>query len=170
MSSAGMNAAYLHRVMVRDLAAVRKQLQAYERESDLWICPGGIPNSAGTLALHLAGNIQHFIGAQLGNTGFVRDREYEFSARDVPRAELEAGIQRAIDVIDATLPRLSAADLASEYPLELAGTHLATGLFLSHLATHLAYHLGQMDYHRRVVTGQPAVGAQSIPELARDDS
>ncbi|UCD23585.1 MAG: DUF1572 family protein [Gemmatimonadota bacterium] len=162
-----MRLEYLQRVMARDLAAVREQIRKYEHESDLWVLPEGIPNSAGTLALHLAGNIQHFIGAQLGNTGYMRQRDAEFSLRDVPRNELESGIQAAIDVVNTTLGQLDPNDLDREFPLELAGNSMPTGLFLIHLATHLAYHLGQIDYHRRVVTGQPAAaGAQSLAALA----
>jgi len=161
-----MNVEFVRRVIVRDLAALQKQVRAYAREEDLWVCPAGIPNSAGTLVLHLVGNMQHFIGAQLGNTGYVRDRDAEFNARNVPRAELEAGIQQAIDTVSATFEQLNPARLEEEFPLELAGCRLTTGLFIAHLATHLAYHLGQIDYHRRVVTKRSdAAGAQSIPAL-----
>jgi len=162
-----MTGEYLRRVLVRDLAAVRLQLQGYENEKDIWILPDGIKNSAGTLALHLAGNIQYFIGAQLGDSSFVRDRDTEFTMRNVSRADLDEGIQQTIDSVNATFDQLQPADMDNEYPLELAGVRLQTGLFLTHLATHLAYHLGQMDYHRRVITkGSDAAGAQSIPALA----
>jgi uncharacterized damage-inducible protein DinB len=163
---AEMNAEFLQRVIARDLTALREQVRAYEREEDLWVCPDGIPNSAGTLVLHLVGNMQHFIGAQLGNTGYVRDREAEFSARNVARADLETGIQQAVATVNATFEQLEPSDLEQEFPLELAGCRLTTGLFMTHLATHLAYHLGQIDYHRRVVTKRSeAAGAQSIPAL-----
>jgi len=161
-----MDAEFLRRVIVRDLAALREQVVAYECEEDLWVCPDGIPNSAGTLLLHLVGNLQHFIGAQLGNTGYVRNRDAEFSARNVPRADLETGIQEAIETVNATFEQLEPRDLEQEFPLELVGCRLTTGLFMTHLATHLAYHLGQIDYHRRVVTKRSeAAGAQSIPAL-----
>jgi hypothetical protein len=161
-----MNVEFVRRVIVRDLATLQNQLLAYQREEDLWVCPAGIPNSAGTLVMHLVGNMQHFIGAQLGNTGYIRDRDAEFTARNVPRADLEAGIQQAIDTVNATFERLEPAQLEEELPLELAGCRLTTSLFITHLATHLAYHLGQIDYHRRVVTKRSdAAGAQSIPAL-----
>jgi hypothetical protein len=87
--------------------------------------------------------------------------------RNVSRADLDEGIQQAIDSVNATLEQLQPADMDKEYPLELAGSRLETGLFLTHLATHLAYHLGQIDYHRRIVTKKSdAAGAQSIPALA----
>ncbi len=94
----------------------------------------------------------------------MRDREAEFSARNVARADLETGIQQAVATVNATFEQLEPSDLEQEFPLELAGCRLTTGLFMTHLATHLAYHLGQIDYHRRVVTKRSeAAGAQSIP-------
>lgn len=159
----------LRRILLRDLATLRREIEAYPHEADLWTCPAGVTNSAGTLALHLAGNLQHFVGAQLGGTGYVRDRDAEFADRNVPRAALLDRIARAADAVDRTLRGLPEARLAEPYPLEVGGVRLPTGLFLQHLATHFAYHLGQLDYHRRIVTGASApVGAQAIPELARE--
>jgi uncharacterized damage-inducible protein DinB len=157
----------LRRILLRDLAALRREIEAYERESDLWTSPPGVSNTAGTLALHLAGNLRHFVGAQLGGTGYVRDREAEFQDRGVPRAVLLERIADAVDEVDRSLRALPASRLAEPYPLEVSGVRLNTGTFLLHLATHFAYHLGQFDYHRRLVTGAAqGVGAQSIPELA----
>ena len=149
-----MTIEHLRRTMTRDLAALRAELRAYPRPEHLWELPPGIRNSAGTLALHVSGNLQHFIGAQLGGTGYVRDRPAEFSERNVPLDELEERLDRSIRVVEETLGALREEDLARDYPLELAGARLSTGLFLAHLAAHLAYHLGQVDYHRRLVTGR----------------
>jgi hypothetical protein len=158
---------FLRRVLTRDLTALRKELQAYAQEAMLWTCAPGIPNSAGTLGLHLTGNLQHFIGAQLGATGYQRDRDAEFGDRDVPLRELEARIDRTIEAVNETLKDIPEEQLAKPYPLEFNGLRLPTGLFLLHLTTHLAYHLGQLDYHRRAVTRvSTGVGAQSIAELA----
>ena len=160
----------LRRIFVRDLATLRRELEAYEREADLWTCPEGVANSAGTLALHLTGNLLHFIGAQLGSTGYERDRNAEFADRDVPRATLISSVEATMAVVNDTLGRLPAGRLAEPYPLEVGGVRLLTGQFLMHLATHFAYHLGQLDYHRRIVTRTgTTVGAQSAPELARHD-
>jgi len=156
----------LTRVLLRDLDTFRREIAAYAREDDLWAVPAGIQNSAGTLARHAAGNLQHFIGAQLGATGYVRNRDAEFAATTVPRAELEAELVRAMEAVRTTLGALPAARLAEPYPLEVGGVRPPTGMFLVHLATHLAYHLGQVDYHRRLVTGNgDTVGAQSVPAL-----
>jgi hypothetical protein len=161
-----MTPAILKRLLLRELATTRRELEAYEHEADIWACPPGIQNSAGTLALHIAGNLQHFIGAQLGGTGYVRDRDGEFGKRDVPRAELDADLARAAESVAKTLDALDPARLEQPYALEVAGVRPPTGVFLYHLAVHLGYHLGQMDYHRRLVTGQGAtVGALSVPAL-----
>jgi uncharacterized damage-inducible protein DinB len=139
----------------------------YAREEDLWSCPAGVVNSAGTLVLHIVGNLRHFIGAQLGGVEYSRDRTAEFSDRNVASQELEARIGHAIAAVEAGLQGLNDTDLEEEYPLDVGGVRLSTGIFLTHLATHLAYHLGQVDYHRRLVTGQSAgAGAQSLSRLA----
>jgi hypothetical protein len=123
-------------------------------------------NSGGTLAMHLTGNLRHFVGAVLGGSGYVRDREFEFAGRDIPRAVLYDGVETAIQEIDAALSQLSESDLRKKYPLEVGGQRFLTGLFLMHLATHFAYHLGQLDYHRRKVTGNSeGIGAQSLSDL-----
>jgi uncharacterized damage-inducible protein DinB len=152
--------------MVRDLKGVRRELEAYPDERDLWRLPPGIANSAGTLALHLAGNVQHFFGAVMGGTGYKRDRAAEFSRRDVPRAEIVAQIEAAVVAVEQGLAQVSEAALAAEFPERIAGHTVTTGEWLVHLAAHLSYHLGQVDYHRRLVTGSgETVGALAIPEL-----
>ncbi|MDH4043977.1 MAG: DinB family protein [Gemmatimonadota bacterium] len=156
----------LKRLLLRDLDALRRELMAYEREADLWTCPPGIENSAGTLALHAAGNIQHFLGTHLAGTEYVRDREREFTGRGIPRSELVQEIERAKDAARLALDAFSTARLDEPLPIDVGGVRPQTGTFLMHLAAHLAYHLGQVDYHRRLVTGQGAtVGAQAVAEL-----
>ena len=153
-------------IMERDLAALQREVEAYSDEADLWRVVPGLPNSAGTLALHLAGNLQHFIGRYFADTGYVRDRPSEFSRRNVPRAELLRDIEAAREAVRAGLSRLTAALLQEDYPEPIAGMTVATGEYLVHLATHLTYHLGQIDYHRRVITVCSAgVGAVRPAEL-----
>ena len=161
-----MNLSDLSRLLARELATLRDELLAYPDESAIWALPVGLPNSAGTLALHLAGNLRWFIGTQLGGTGYVRDREAEFAKRNVPRKELIAIVEAASDEVTRTLATLDPAVLDAPFPLEVGGLRLRTGRFLMHLEGHFAYHLGQLDYHRRVVTGSSAsVGALPLPPL-----
>jgi hypothetical protein len=148
-----MNVEYLRRVLIRDASTLRDELLAYPQEHQIWATPSGTRNSAGTLALHLAGNLRHFVGAQFGSTGYVRHRDAEFSRRDVPRAELLTECDAALDALTRGFAALTDEALSKPFPVELAGATLPTGLALLHMATHLAYHLGQIDYHRRLVTG-----------------
>ncbi len=138
-------------ILARDLGTLRRELQAYAGEEDLWRVAPGIGNSAGTLALHLLGNLQHYIGAVLGGTGYLRDRDAEFSRRNVPRAEILAEIERTTEVVRRVVPSLEDARLAAEYPEEVGGRRMTTGHHLIHLVAHFAYHLGQVNYHRRLV-------------------
>ena len=149
-----MNVEYLRRVFVRDASTLRDELLAYPDEKQIWAMPPGVKNSAGTLALHLCGNLQHFVGALFGGTGYVRNRDAEFSRRDVTRVELMAECDAALAAIARGFAALTDEALAAPIPGGLAGAQLSTGLALLHMATHLAYHLGQIDYHRRLVTGQ----------------
>ncbi|WP_431611363.1 DinB family protein [Chryseobacterium sp. 'Rf worker isolate 10'] len=135
----------------RDLNKLKTEIEAYQNEENLWIIDKSIANSAGNLCLHLIGNINHFIGAQLGNTGYIRHRELEFSLKDVPRAELIEKIEATIAMIDSVLPQLSEEDVKKEYPLVVFESKMTTDYFLIHLVAHLDYHLGQINYHRRLL-------------------
>lgn len=153
-------------ILDRDLRALRRELEAYPDERQIWETVPGLPNSGGTLALHLAGNLQHYIGARLGGTGYVRNRDAEFSRRDVSRTELVAEIERARAAVAAALLRLPADSLERDYPELIADARIRTDEYLVHLCAHFTYHLGQLDSHRRVVTGNPAgVGALRPIEL-----
>lgn len=154
-------------LLTRDLQALRRSIEAYPDDSLPWRQPPGLPNSAGSLALHVAGNLRHYVGATLGGTGYVRDRDHEFAARNLSRAELAAGLAAAEADVRYTLGRLTTAELERAFPLPLAGHQYTTDDLLLHLVTHLSYHLGQVDYHRRVVTGDATpIGAMALPALA----
>jgi uncharacterized damage-inducible protein DinB len=154
-------------LMVRDLRAVQRELEAYPSEASLWVRPDSIPNAGGTLALHLAGNLRHFVGALLGHTGYVRDRDAEFARRDVPRAELLRELDAAIADVSTVLPTLSADRMDAFMTIGHGDRQVQTGEFLTHLAVHLSYHLGQIDYHRRLTSGaSSSVDALSLSALA----
>jgi uncharacterized damage-inducible protein DinB len=157
-------------LILRELRAVRREIEAYPDDASVWRPVPGIPNTGGTLALHLAGNLQHFFGAILGRDGYKRDRESEFSRRDVARRELLAGLDAAAASVERTLRDLTNDDLTATYPESIANRTFSTGAFLLHLFSHLAYHLGQLDYHRRAVTGDSlgvdAVSVRELPEVS----
>jgi hypothetical protein len=141
------------RILGRDLDALAGQIGSYPDDASVWRTGGTTRNSAGTLAVHLVGNLEHFVGAVLGSSGYVRDREREFAERAVPRGEILRRIAHCQEVVLATLAGMSNEELARPYPsktppsLEGASTHL----FLLHLTGHLSWHLGQVDYHRRLL-------------------
>jgi Protein of unknown function (DUF664) len=153
-------------IVGRELATLRREVDAYPNETDLWSEVPGLPNSGGTLVLHLAGNLQHFFGRELGGSSYVRNRPAEFSQRNVTRADLHRQIDAAGTAVALGLSRLVDSQLLAPFPDPAAGGQLSTGVYLVHLLAHLAYHLGQLDYHRRMVTGKAdGVGAVRPAEL-----
>ncbi|HUF30887.1 MAG TPA: DUF1572 family protein, partial [Gemmatimonadaceae bacterium] len=153
-------------ILARELRALRRELEAYPSEESIWLVPPGIANSAGTLALHLIGNLRYLIGTNLGATGYMRDRDAEFATRNVSRADLVQGIDETITLVEKVLPAVGEDRMEEMYPIEVAGVRVRTDDFLAHLAVHLAYHLGQVDYHRRLLAAPGTVGAMAIPDLA----
>ncbi|HEY9229149.1 MAG TPA: DinB family protein [Gemmatimonadaceae bacterium] len=140
-------------VLRRELASLRREVESYPDDASVWTTPPGISNATGNLALHCAGNLQHFFGARIAGESYVRNRDAEFARRDASRAELLAEIDRAADSVEHALPLIDDTRLASTFPEQFGGKEVRTDVFLLHLAVHLAYHLGQVDYHRRLTTG-----------------
>lgn len=138
----------------RDIDLLMKELDAYPSEAEIWKLGNGIKNCAGNLTLHLIGNLNHFIGAVLGQSGYVRNRDLEFSDKGVPREKMKNDLQQTLTMIKEVIPRLTPTQMESEYPLELLGQKWSTTFFLVHLVSHFNYHLGQVNYHRRLLTGQ----------------
>lgn len=163
-----MELQWIDRILVRDLETLKREIAAFPDDPSAWALPPGITNSAGTLALHVAGNLRHFVGAVLGGSGYVRHRDHEFAARGVSRAALIDELDAARAALQATFSPERTIDLAADFPETVrGGFRVTTGDWLIHLATHLAFHLGQVGYLRRIVTGNPAsMGGVSIPQLA----
>ncbi|GAB2548883.1 DUF1572 family protein [Spirosoma aerophilum] len=141
----------LKKLFHRDLVRLREEITLYHNEETLWQIEQGIANSAGNLCLHLIGNLNTYLGAELGKTGYIRHRELEFSLKDIPRTELLEKIDETILVVDNALNSVTDSQLDEEYPLLVFDEKTSTGYFLVHLATHLGYHLGQINYHRRLL-------------------
>lgn len=141
----------LKTLLVRDLNKLESELSQYPSEESLWKVDKAITNSAGNLCLHLCGNLQHFIGTVLGHTAYVRNRDNEFAAKNIARKDLIAEIGRTRKAIEETLPGLTEQQLQSNYPVDVFGKPMTTLHFLIHLSAHLGYHLGQVNYHRRLV-------------------
>jgi len=137
-------------LLERDLLQLKKEINSYSDEKLLWKIKEGITNSAGNLCLHLIGNLNHFIGHAIGKTGYTRDRDREFSAKDIPLKKLSESIDETILVINDSLSKLTDDDLRNNFPLEMHGKTVTNYYMLLHLVTHFNYHLGQINYHRRM--------------------
>jgi hypothetical protein len=136
-------------LLTRELDGFKRELALFPDDPSVWRTVPGVTNSAGNLALHIAGGLQYLVGGVLGHTGYVRNRDQEFSRRSGARSEVIAELDRA-------LPQLSDDVLAADFPEPVLGVRFRTGRFLLHLCAHAAFHLGQAGYLRRAMTGDPA--------------
>jgi len=156
----------LKALLLRELATLAREVDLYPDDASLWQPVPGLANAGGNLALHLCGNLRHFIGATYGGTGYVRDRETEFAARDLPKATVLGEIQATHRDLEAGLARLAQPRPPGPSPIPLHARDPGTQVLLLHLLSHLAFHLGQLDYHRRAATGdRRGAGAVAPSEL-----
>jgi hypothetical protein len=145
--------ANIAQLLSRELDGFKRELALFPDDETMWTTVPGVTNSAGNLALHVAGGLQYLVGAVLGDTGYVRNREAEFGRRSGTRAELMGELDKAAVVVRDVLPRLPESTLAAELPEPVMGMRFRTDLFLLHLCAHAGFHLGQAGYIRRIVTG-----------------
>jgi len=149
-----MFSGWLMEILENELNKLKQEINLYKDEKDLWIIKGEILNSGGNLCLHLLGNLNHFIGHLVGGTGYQRDRENEFSEKDVTRAELNNRIDAVIEVIKKSLPKINDSDMNKTFPDKMGGKIREYGYTLIHITNHFDYHLGQINYHRRLIAGK----------------
>lgn len=138
-------------IFERDLDKLAEEIKLYPTENALWVISDTIKNPGGNLCLHLCGNLQHYIGAVLGKMDYQRNRDAEFADKNVPREKLISEISKAKTALTNVLPGLTEAQLAAVYPQDVLGKPMTTQFFLLHLSAHLSYHLGQVNYHRRLL-------------------
>ena len=141
----------LKTILSRDLLKLKAEIELYKDEKNIWLIDKGIANSAGNLCLHLIGNLNTYIGKELGKTSYVRNRDLEFSLKDVARTELVKNIDATVIVIQNALSKMKEDELDKEYPLLVFDKKTSTEYFLVHLVAHFSYHLGQVNYHRRLL-------------------
>ena len=141
----------LRSIFNRDLLRLKSEIDSYKEESKIWIVEKNIANSAGNLCLHLIGNLNTYIGAQFGNTNYIRNRELEFSLKNIAKKELIDKIENTIAVVDFSLKNITDEELKNEYPILVFDKMSTVEFLLVHLTTHLTYHLGQINYHRRLL-------------------
>ncbi len=144
----------LRKIFIKDLEKLKEEISLYRDEPSLWKIEKEIANSAGNLCLHLVGNLNHFIGAVIGKTGYVRNRDQEFSLKNIPQKKLATMVAETIIMLDHVMKSMTDAQLREEYPLLVLKEKTSAGYFLLHLSSHLGYHVGQINYHRRGIGAQ----------------
>lgn len=149
--SLAMNKADYIRLYDRELAKLFSELQAYPSEAMLWAVVPGTINSAGHLGQHLIGNLKTYIGLTLGKVSYQRNREAEFTQRVFSRTTLLAEVNALPTLIRQSIEPVD--DLDAPYPAEVLEIfpEQSIAVVLTHLLMHLAYHTGQMNYHRRFI-------------------
>lgn len=157
-----MLASELAALFARDITRLIQELQAFPDTATLWKTLPGVTNSTGNLALHLEGNLREYIGRQLGKVDYTRDRTAEFGRKDVAQAELIARLEAVGNLVPPIIAALPASAMDAIYPEQMFGGPISTRQFLIHLLGHLSYHLGQIDYLRRVLTGDSAIKLASL--------
>lgn len=141
----------LKQLYIRDLKKLKVEIESYKDESSLWSIRGDIKNSGGNLCLHLIGNLKTFIGNGLLDIGYVRQRDFEFAGKDVERSVLYKGIDETIDITTRAIGQLTGEQLAGNFPVKIWKEETGMIYTLIHLQSHLTYHLGQINYHRRML-------------------
>lgn len=141
----------LKTLFTRDLKKLRTEIELYKHEDRIWHVERSIANSGGNLCLHLIGNLNAYIGVGLAKSNYVRQRDLEFSLKDIPRAELLGKIDKTIDVVESGLDNLTLDRLDQDFPVVVWDKPTGMEYTLVHLSTHLNYHLGQINYHRRIL-------------------
>ena len=134
----------------REIETFICELQIFPGEY-FWEIPDGVKNSAGILAQHITGNLNHFIGHGLGNTGYIRQRDQEFIRSERKIEEIVAELEETKITVAKVFSRLDDADLEKPYPIEIPFELNTFGMLLQ-LHHHLSYHLGQLNYLRRIIT------------------
>ena len=145
-----MNIKDIKAIYLKNIQRLSDEIAAYSQDENLWEIKNAISNSGGNLCLHLIGNMNHFIGATLGNTGYVRNREAEFSTRFLSKVELLKMIEEVKFVVSKTLDEMDEGDLQKQFPFDIFGVH-SNEYYLIFFIAHFEYHLGQINYHRRLV-------------------
>ena len=168
MTSTAAIADDITRLLDRELESFAKEIDLFANDEDIWRTLPGVTNSVGNLAIHVAGGLQHFVGALLGQTGYTRNRDLEFSRSSGSRADVIAELNRARAVIRDVIPRLTDDVMSAPVPGPFPGPKVSTRTFLVHLCTHAAMHLGQAGYLRRALTGDAtSVGPVPMAPLER---
>ena len=135
----------------RDLDRLKKEIELFNDENNLWRITGNVKNAAGNLCLHLMGNLDTYIGKNMGHSGYVRDRDAEFNLKDLPKKNLVQQVAETKELVLSTLKNMTEDDLKQNHVEKIFDYEMTNEFFLLHLASHLSYHLGQINYIRRIL-------------------
>jgi hypothetical protein len=138
----------------RDLHRLIDELNLFQQEENLWRTEGAVKNASGNLALHIIGGLNYLVGATLAHTGYMRNRDLEFTRKGVARAELVAQLEALIPMIRQTIGSLTKEQMENDFPIFFDRSHTSTAYVLVQLLAHLNYHLGQVNYLRRILEGE----------------
>lgn len=138
----------------RDIQKLYTEIELYQNESKIWEVLDDTSNSGGNLALHLTGNLNAYVGKNLGNIGYIRNREAEFSDKNISKETLLKSIEEVMKIVSNVLENLTDEQMKAVYPENVLGYEMTTEYFLIHLHGHLQYHTGQINYHRRVLVNK----------------
>jgi Protein of unknown function (DUF1572) len=133
------------------LQKLKSEIEAYQNENRIWQVEKAISNSAGNLCLHVTGSLNTYIGAALAKTNYIRNRDLEFSLKGIPRAELIRRIEETMLVVEKGLNNLPPDQLKADFPVVIWDKATEMEYTLVHFIGHLNYHLGQINYHRRLL-------------------
>jgi len=135
----------------RDIRKLIEEVNLFSNEDNLWRTHGSVKNTSGNLVLHIMGGLNYLIGTQLAQTGYVRNRDQEFTSKGVKKEYLIAGLEELIPMINKTLNAFTQEDMEAEYPLIFDDMKVSNSYVLLQLLLHLNYHLGQVNYLRRML-------------------
>lgn len=135
----------------RGIDKLIEEINLFKKEKNIWKIKETTKNTAGNLTLHLLGNLNHFIGRTLGHTDYIRKRQDEFSIKAIPREKLVTDLILLKETIKNSLEKISIEDIKKEFPLKIKEEVLTVELMLIFLLNHFNYHLGQVNYLRRLI-------------------
>jgi uncharacterized damage-inducible protein DinB len=139
------------KIYERDLTRLEMEITAFNSEENLWRITGSVKNAAGNLCLHLIGNLNTYIGRDMGGMNYIRDRDAEFSSKNIPLEKLIEQVRATRKTVLSSLSRMKPENLDALFKDEVLGYSMTNGFFLIHLTAHLSYHLGQINYLRRIL-------------------
>jgi uncharacterized damage-inducible protein DinB len=123
-----------------------RELVAPLSDEQFWSKPFAFGNSFGHLVLHLTGNLNYYIGAQIAGTGYVRDRPKEFTETSRPsKQDVLKKFDEAIEMVVETIGRQTTDDWSAPYSGTGSDARTRFEMVLG-CATHLHHHVGQMVY------------------------